>query len=174
MFEDEERERRLRVMRSFLMRSLLQLPSLDLAQRLFRTDKDEEMFFRMASVELDRENLTGPARPIIRGVPKRAHEYTDAEMYSRFRFTRAEFRSLFLALNVPNRFRFKTWSFDGEEAFLLFLKRMASTTTFEKLRDEFRRDECELCACFNGFTSWFIDTHGWLITGNFNVTLHCV
>lgn len=49
---------------------------------------------------------------------------------------------------------------------IIFLRRMATVTTFRGLRKELRREPNELCMVFNFMVDWMIDNHGWLIEGD--------
>ena len=169
LLDDDERERHKRTRRELLTRMLL-FPTcsrMDLYRRLRhgRMSKDSDVLFHMAFGQLMKTNDT-PAGPPLQRYPKRSFEYTPDEMRSHIRFNHEEFRELMTVLGVPDRFRFLSWSFDGEEALLILLRRLSGVDTFKKLRSEFRREECELCTCFNGMIKWMVDTHGHLISGD--------
>ena len=165
MLADDENKRKDELMRQMLIRGLVSgFTKADLQRLYFRSDNDSNVMFAMAFKEFDKQNDTPRARRFIRH-PKHAAEYSAQEMYSRFRFTHEQFRSMMISLGVPNRFRFERRIFTGEEALLLLLRRFACVTTFEQLRQEFRREEPELCIGFNGMIKWMNDNHGWLISG---------
>lgn len=165
MLDDDERKQRARAKRRLVVRILMGLDRRDVVSRFRRrAQNDSDVLFRMAHAILNTTNDT-PAVPRVLRRAKRSFEYTQQQMYTDIRFSHSDFQTLMGSLNLPDRFRFDSWSFAGEEALLLLLRRMASVTTFEKLRSEFRRDECELCACFNGMVAWLVDTHGHLISG---------
>ena len=171
MMEDDTSSQRFQLLRSLFLR--MRVPGFtrrDLLRRYFSRNDDSDIIFSMAFEIINKTNPIITRRRFTRSF-KRANEYNADEMYSRFRFTHDQFRLLLTCLNVPNMFHWR-WNFTGEESLLLLLRRMASVTTFKQLRQEFRREECELCVCFNEMISWMIDNHGWLITGehdlNFN------
>ena len=174
MLADDENKRKQQLMRQMLIRGLV--PGFtrdDLMRMYFRSDNDSNLMFAMAFEELNKRNETPIARRFHRH-PKTAAEYSVQEMYSRLRFTHEEFQTLMISLGIPNYFRFERRVFTGEEALLLLLRRLSCVTTFEKLRQEFRREESELCVGFNGMIKWMNNNHGWLITGKFTTLFTCI
>lgn len=175
MLEDEESNQRQQLMRHMFLRAMVPgFTRADLLQSFFRERNDSSMLYRMAFDLIDKENPIGNDRRRFRRESKRAREYDVEEMFSQFRFTHDQFYTLLACLRVPNEIKFKTYSFDGEEALLLLLRRMGSVTTFRSLRMEFRREEPELCACFNGMITWLCEHHGWLISGINLIVLNTV
>lgn len=140
-----------------------------LIHSLLEDDDDDDadiLFHKMFSI-LMMNNTCPPDPPIIR-FPKQFFEYSVQEMYQWFRFSHTEVYELMTHLQIPQRLKFGSHWFQGEEAFIILLRRMANVTTFRDLRQEIRRDASELCDCFNGMIMWMIENHGWLISGMVN------
>lgn len=166
LLDDLHRRNRSSLLRQFLLRSIMfpEITRTDLLLRLFESNPDSDMMFMRALHEFNKTNDI-PTRPRLNRVTVQCRDYSEQELYDKFRFNHEEFQQLLTELRVPDRIRFQSWSFSGEEALLILLRRMGSVITFTSMRSEFRRDECELCACFNGMIVWLVNHHGWLIQG---------
>lgn len=167
MFDDDHGYKRRRLQRQLFLRTRGPGPGrTHLIRRLQHLSNDSDLFFQMVHDKFNLPNPTVPRTPIVRGLPKRSFEYTSEQMYSNFRFNHEQFQQLLVGFRVPDRLKFGRFSFSGEESLLLLLRRMSSVIRFSDLREEFRRDESELCAAFNGMVKWIVQHHGWLISGN--------
>jgi len=132
---------------------------------ILNADDDDESFLWGQCFDILNKQNTCPLKPRLIRNPKKFREYSVHDMYEKFRFSHTDVYTMMRELRIPQSFTFDGRHFDGEEAFVIFLRRMACVSTFEKLRDELRREAPRLCVCFNGMVNWMIDTHGCLISG---------
>jgi hypothetical protein len=110
-------------------------------------------------------------RPQIdrRAAPKRPEDYTAADALRNFRFAPADLRTLITALGIPDRLKWETkaghWNwYDGEQCFLILLRRMANINRCADLEAEFNMSGSEISRCQSCMTKWLDAQFGHLVS----------
>jgi hypothetical protein len=98
---------------------------------------------------------------------RRACNIDTSECRILFRFDQQELFQLIQCWRVPENIVCSNRSvFNGEEAFLMMLARLASPTRFITMESFWGRDNTQICRCFNTALNYFVDLHREKVTNN--------
>ena len=120
-----------------------------------------------------REQLTRPrAQPQLRRLNchqrrKRAEDYSDAASKRHFRWLPKDMRRLINSLCLPALIRSEQSgnTFDGETAFLIYMRRKCSTTNYVDLEEEFNYLSQQLAMASDAIDTWLDESWTHLIDG---------
>lgn len=98
---------------------------------------------------------------------RRISSFTEDDCWNRFRFKNADLHRLIRALRIPPYFTLENrGKVAGEEAFLILLARFAYPQRYTQMREDWGREESQLCRIFRAVIRHLFEEHRHLLQDN--------